>query len=149
MLDTGTRLVGGLIALVMVAVIIGFVFTQFTELDKAVQGRCIQTGDRTATTGAPPLDTTWAVGQSWQAGGPWASNTTPTGTCTTSTSVTANGATFIYVASAISDTPIAGIISTLINIAPVILLVAVLFVLVMGVFGFKDKIFGRNQGVPI
>ena len=151
---TGTRLIGGLIALVFVAALIGFIFTQFTEINKAVQGYCIVKG--TAASGGPPIDTTWAVGQSWQVGGPWTTTTVPGSptVCSATGSITqptGGGAVFSFVPSAVSHTPLSGIMSLIVNLGPLSLLALILFVTVMGAFGWKDKIFGggdKNTGNP-
>ena len=153
-----------LFGIIIIAAVVPYVFVQFGGLQEAVEGRCVAkhiTAIGSSVNRPYPADgTTWSVGQDWQAGGPFITESVPPGTCETTLTQTRRGITgnvwqasggtdqilYDYTPTDVSGNNFGGVISALIELMPVAIFVGIFGLVVT--FAWKKFGGGRGGGVP-
>ena len=155
-----------LFGIIIIAAVVPYVFVQFGGLQEAVEGRCVAKHIRpiafTVARPYPADNTTWSVGQDWQAGGPFITESVPTGMCEVSLTQTrryvssntwATSGTspndfilYDYTPTDVSGNNFGGVISALIELMPVAIFVGIFGLVVT--FAWKKFGSGRGGGVP-
>ena len=136
------QIIGLLISVVFAVAIVPFLISEFGNLEETISGACVAVHDgdpaSSITDPHPTNGQTWAVGQSWQVGGPFSATSIPADTspqtCSTSipiAGVVARGAstdtiTYYYVPTAASDNAFRTIILLLIDFMPLFLIIGIM-----------------------
>ena len=136
------QIIGLLIGIVFAVAVTPFLIAEFGNLEESISGSCVAVHDGDPASSIvdphPTNGASWALGQSWQVGGPFSATSIPADTdpqtCVDSIAVAgimARGAstdtiTYYYVPTAASDNAFARIILLLIDFMPLFLIVGIM-----------------------
>ena len=148
--QTVQLLIIGLIAIVIIVAILPSILTQISKLSGVISGTCEVISKTDTTDGWPPVGAEWQVGQPWF-DGRWflgLPNDAVTGGKCEATNIgtpipSPSGIVYYYIPTSTSNSPYATIITTLIQLMPVMLVLG-LIIFALAKFGVLGNL--RKSG---